>query len=139
MRKPILSRRVQNMQKIGLLANKRKCLLKIAPTKAEIIVKGILEKYNIPFHFQRIVYTPRMFYILDFTIQTKPRTIIEVDGGLHKDRATYDKRRERDILHTRAYKKYAFLRITNQQVFNGDVHDIIRRRFPKFYLSYPHD
>lgn len=124
------SKIVLNMERMDELACSRKKELKRRPTLAEEKFKEILRKYKIPFSFQKIVYTPNMFYIIDFRIAMKPRKIIEIDGSSH-DNPIKDKIREDCILKTRTYKKYKFVRITNEEVFNGKAVDILELIYPR--------
>lgn len=133
-----LTPRQWNMKKMEKIADKRKKNLRKYPTPAEIEFGRILKSYKIPYRFQKLVYTPHHFYILDFVITMKPRTILEIDGNSHYGRDLYDKEREEDILSTRTYRrsKWSFLRIRNEQVFNGEAEKMLRQRFSRFFRKH---
>lgn len=122
------------MQKIEVIASAYRSKLKKKPTLAEIEFIKILKTYKIPFGFQKIIYTPTNFFIIDFLIIMKPRRIIEIDGNYHLNNKDYDKERELKILKTR-YKKYKFLRITNDEVFNGKALEILQQTYKKKFKN----
>lgn len=126
-----------NSKQISNLACKYKKDLKRNSTPAEKHFKKILKKYNICFKFQGIIYTPKNFYLTDFLIFNKPKTIIEVDGNYHKDlkQVGYDNWRSREIKKTR-YKEFRIVRITNKEVFNGKAEQKIINLFPRQYRKY---
>lgn len=131
-----LSKRVKNMQRMGDLACERKAALKKRATKAEEVFMALLRKYNIPFRFQRIVYTENRFFILDFVSYAKPRTIFEIDGSVHDGREQEDRMRECLVLQTRVFSKFCFVRFTNEQVLNGDAEKALQERYPKIYRKW---
>ena len=118
---------------MGKIAAERKSKLKRNPTPAERAFREILKSYNLQAGFQKIVYTPKHFYILDFVFPMKPRTIIELDGSAHDGREWYDQARTEDILKTRTYKHYTVIRIKNEDVFNGNAEVILKARYPAFF------
>jgi len=118
---------------MGKIAAQRKSRLKHNPTPAEKTFKELLKSYGLPVGFQKIVYTPKHFYILDFVISMRPRTIIELDGSAHEGREWYDRMRTEEILKTRTYKHYTVIRIKNADVFNGEADNFLQARYPAFF------
>jgi len=129
--KSSLSKTVLNMQKIGCEAVERKLKLKKKPTRAEMAFREILKNLEIQFGFQKLVYLPYRYYIIDFVIGQNPKLIIEIDGDSHIGKEKEDKQRENNILTHRKYRKYKFLRFTNEQVFNGKAEKEICRIYNK--------
>ena len=128
-----LTPRQWNGKLMGKIAAERKSKLKHFPTRAERAFREILKSYDLQHGFQKIVYTPNHFYILDFVIQMKPRTIIELDGSAHDGREWYDRTRTEEILKTRTYKHFTVIRIQNDDVFNGKAAQIVMDRYPAFF------
>jgi very-short-patch-repair endonuclease len=126
-----ISKRVKNIQRMGKVPFERKSRLKKIPTAAELKFRELLKHYNIPHAFQKLVFTPDRYYILDFTSQMHPRTIFEIDGLVHDGREAEDREREQNVLKTRTYKRFSFVRIRNIQVFNGEAENVIRNRYPR--------
>jgi very-short-patch-repair endonuclease len=60
----------------------------------------------------------------------KPFKIIEIDGEYHLNNQEYDKMREAEISKTR-YRKYKFLRITNEEVFKGQALIILKSLYKR--------
>jgi very-short-patch-repair endonuclease len=118
---------------MGTVPFERKNRLKKIPTAAELKFRELLKHYNIPHSFQKLVFTANRYYILDFASPMIPRTIFEIDGSAHDGREYYDKEREINVLKTKTYKNYSFLRLRNEQVFNGEAENVIRRRYPRHY------
>jgi very-short-patch-repair endonuclease len=129
----MLSKRVKNMQRVGKIACERKRLMKLNPTKSEKILRDFLKEFKIPHNFQRIVFTNKMFYIIDFVINMKPRTIIEVDGYSHIGREEYDNKRIQEILGLSPFKRWQWqvVRIKNEDVLNGKAFEIIKNIYKK--------
>jgi len=123
------------MQRTDKVAVKRKNLLKRNPTKSETVFIAILKRYKIPYKFQAIIYAPFNFFIVDFLITMKPRKIIEIDGDYHLTNKPNDRKREQIISKTR-YRKYKFVRITNEQVFNEEAEKILREIYPRKARKY---
>ena len=119
------------MKRVGAVAFTRKKSLRKSATKSELLFMSILLKYSIPFHFQKIVYTPYNFFFLDFLVSMKPRTIFEIDGKIHLSQKTYDAYRDKLIKSTSTYRKYKIIRIKNEEVFSGEAERIIRKMYPK--------
>jgi very-short-patch-repair endonuclease len=127
-----LSKRQQNMERVGKTPFERRRAFRKSPTPAEKRFREILKSNFIEHSFQRVVFTATRFYILDFVVRIKPLTIIEIDGSVHEGREWEDRQREIDVLKTKTYggkKKFVFLRIKNEQVFNGEAENIIRSRW----------
>jgi len=129
-----LSKTQRNMQRVSKTACLYKSKLKRNPTKAEIIFRQILKEHQIPFSFQRIIYTPNKFFIVDFIIRMKPFKIIEIDGKYHQDNQEYDKMREAKISKTR-YRKYKFIRISNEEIFNGQALIILKSLYKRKFKN----
>jgi len=127
--KSALSKTVLNMQKIGCEAVERKLRLKKKPTRAEMAFREILKNLEIHFGFQKLAYLPHRYYILDFVIGQNPKLIVEIDGDSHINREKEDKQRENNILTHRKYRKYKFLRFTNEQVFNGEAEKVMCKKY----------
>lgn len=127
------SRRIKMVRKLGKIAFIRKLKMKQSPTKSEKILWDFLKKFNIPCNFQKIIFTPHGFYIIDFVIMMKPRTIIEVDGKSHIGREKYDKNRIKEILRLSPFKKHHWgvVRIKNEEVLNGKAFEIIKELYKK--------
>jgi very-short-patch-repair endonuclease len=126
-----LSKVVLNMKRVGDVALERKQNLKKSPTKAEILFRELTKHYQLGCSFQKLVFTKNRYYILDFVTYMHPRTIFEIDGSSHNGKQDYDRQRERDVLATRVYRNHSFMRITNEQVFNGEAEKLILSRFPR--------
>ncbi len=121
------------MQRMGKIACDRKRTMKRNPTKTEKIVRDFLKKFDIPHSFQKLIFTPTRFYIIDFVIQMKPMTIIEIDGESHIGREEYDKNRIEEILKLKPFKRWRWnvLRIKNEEVLNGNAFEIIKELYKK--------
>ena len=119
------------MQRVGKVAFKRKSFLKRNPTEAEKIIRQFLKEHGINHSFQKLVFTKNKYYIVDFIVQMKPRTIIEIDGATHNGKEKEDAKRIKDIVSLKPYKKYDWniLRIKNEDVFNGKAFDIIKELY----------
>lgn len=128
---PHLSKIQRNMQKIGRVALSRKYALRRRATSAEKEFMKVLLRYAIPFHFQKLVFTGYRYFILDFIVQMKPRTIIEIDGESHLGKEKEDKERESLVLKTKTYRKFGFARITNQEILSGKSEKFIRNLWRK--------
>lgn len=122
------------MKRVGELPYQRKRQLKKNPTASEIKLRKILTDLGLSPAFQKVVFTPKMFYILDFLVHIPPRTIIELDGSSHDGREEYDRQREVDVLATKTYKKkkWVFFRLKNEQVWNGEAERLLRERWATF-------
>jgi very-short-patch-repair endonuclease len=94
-----LSARQWNQNKMGAVASPRKISLKRNPTPAEKYLRQTLKGYDFPHAFQKLVFTPNRYYILDFVVSMKPRAIIELDGSAHDGREEYDAERTKNILN----------------------------------------
>lgn len=101
------------------------------PTKAELAFRELLKQYNIPHSFQKLVYTPTRFYILDFVVRMKPFTIFEIDGTSHQGKEGYDIHRTAQVISQRNYRKFSVVRITNEQVFNNEAVEILKQTYPR--------
>lgn len=125
------------MQRMEVVAVERKKYLIKNSTIAEKEFKVLLKKYGINFSFQSIIYTPKRYFIVDFIVRTKPRKgkIIEIDGSSHDLKKDYDLQREFLINRTR-WKNFQFIRIKNEQVFNGEAEEIVRKNFIKYANKY---
>jgi len=66
--------------------------LKGNATKAELRFKKILEELDIDYEFQKVIFYPKSFYIVDFYLP-KYNRVIEIDGEDHKKKKTKDKDR----------------------------------------------
>lgn len=105
----------------------RKKMLKRFPTPAEAAFKETLRGLKIPFGFQKVVFTSYRYFILDFVIPMKPRLIVEIDGGVHSVQQAHDSMRTGLILQTKRYREYRLMRLSNEQVFNGDAYRIMKQ------------
>jgi very-short-patch-repair endonuclease len=134
--KPRLSKRQKNQKRIGKIAESRRARLARTATRSELAFASILKKYQIPIKFQKIVFLPDMFYILDFFFGggNGKGIIFEIDGLTHN--AIYDQKRDRAILKLKNYRKCRIIRIKNYQVFNGEAEILVRQLFPKFIKKY---
>lgn len=121
------------------LAQLRVKKLKENPTRAELLFKDILDKYGIKYKFNGMVFNEKGCFFVDFKVSTKPKTFIEIDGGYHQNQVGYDKWRENIIRFnsSRGYKKYEFVRFTNEEVFNGTAENVVYNRFPKARVKPP--
>jgi len=121
------------MQRVGKIAYNRKFAMKKNPTRTERIMRDFLKRFKIPNSFQRVVFTDKRFYIIDFVINMKPRTIIEIDGKSHIGKEEYDKKRISEILGLRPFKKWKWkvVRIKNEDVLNGKAFEIIKEIYKK--------
>lgn len=133
----MVSKTVENMQRMERIAIERKKYLIKNITRAEKEFIVLLKKYQINFKFQSIIYTPKRYFIIDFLIRTKPKSgkIIEIDGSSHYFKKNYDLQRELLIKSTR-WKNFQFIRIKNEQVFNGEAEQIVRKNFIKYTNKY---
>lgn len=75
-------------------------------TKAEVIFKAKLKSLNIGYEFQKIVYTDKTFYILDFYIPSL-NLVIELDGKYHDTK----EQKIKDSKRTLELKKLGFTNI----------------------------
>ncbi len=84
----------------------RKDLIK-GQTEAEKKMKAVLKSLNIKYDFQKVFYTPKSFYIVDFYLNDF-NVVIEVDGGYHNavQQKELDKKRTEALknLHIRVYR-----------------------------------
>lgn len=121
------------MQRVGKIAYNRKFAMKKNPTRTEKIMRDFLKRFKIPNSFQKLVFTAKRFYIIDFVINMKPRTIIEIDGKSHIGKEEYDKNRIEEILGLRPFKKWKWkvVRIKNEDVLNGKAFEIIKEIYKK--------
>lgn len=126
-----LSPTVSNMQRMAPVAFERKGLLKTNPTPAEAKFRQLLLDLRISFQFQRLVFTERRYFILDFVTYTKPKIIFELDGSVHDGREAYDAERTRLIGLTESMRKWKVVRIKNEQVYNGQAVEILRGLYPR--------
>lgn len=124
-----MTKRQENQMRFGKLAAQRRYALRKNPTKAEVLFRSILKKYNIPHTFQKMIFAPRNFYILDFRIRTSKRrgVIIEIDGSVHDPE--YDKKRDSIILSQREYRSWRILRIKNEEVYSGGAEKTVLKVF----------
>ncbi len=78
-------------------------------TKWELKIKFLLDQLDIQYEFQKIIYTPKGCYIVDFFL-TKYHIIIECDGMFHYElyNLLKDGKRDRNI------KKYNNIRSINR-------------------------
>ncbi len=93
-------------------------------TPAEKHFKALLKSLKIEYEFQKILYTPTRFYILDFFIPSK-KIAYEIDGGYH----TTKKQKEFDKLRTEVVKNNGIkevYRFTNTDVLT-DTQNTINR------------
>ena len=86
-------------------------------TKAEKSLKDLLDEKSIVYQFQKIFYTEKSFYIVDFFFisKKKKRYVIEVDGSTHDSKEAKKKDAERDSWFRK--KGIKVFRFTNQEVF----------------------
>ena len=124
------------MERMGDIALTRKTLLKKNATPAEVAFKELLNKYKISYAFQKICYTNNRYYILDFVVGGKKRILFEIDGKIHGSQPIKDKLRENDILSTRTYKRFHFVRIKNEQVFSGEAEEVLSKLFVSKFNKY---
>jgi very-short-patch-repair endonuclease len=129
------TKRFLNAQKMSPIGTKYRKQLRKNPTRSETEFREILKKHEIHHQFQRLVYTPTRFFILDFVIKMKPFIIFEIDGNSHIGREAYDERRTVLVINQRNYRKYSFIRLTNEQVFNGEALEVLRNLYPRRFRS----
>lgn len=91
-------------------------------TEAELKFKAILKMMKVAYDFQKIIYIGKSFYIVDFYLPDY-NTIIEVDGGYHKE-ATQRKKDWSRTYTLRNMNKKVF-RINNEDVNN--VEELMER------------
>jgi very-short-patch-repair endonuclease len=88
-------------------------------TKHELILKEALEHENILFTFQKLYYSPKKCFILDFYLKTDSgRYAIEIDGASHDSESAkqYDAQRENWLLQKR---KTSVIRFKNEDIDNN--------------------
>ncbi len=101
-----------------------RCGLVKKATKHELILKETLEELGIAFDFQKVYYSDKKCFILDFYLKTKSgRYGIEIDGKSHNSKRAkkYDWERS-DWIGRR--RKTTIIRFKNEQVDN-DLNGII--------------
>jgi very-short-patch-repair endonuclease len=106
--------------------------LKRRITRAERMVKSILDEDGIIYTFQKPFYSHNCCYIVDFYFENKlgRKYIIELDGKTHnRHTKAYDKNRSFFLYHK---KECAVIRFRNEDVFN-DIDKII----DKIYSLHP--
>jgi len=103
-------------------------------TLAEMEFMKVLDFYGIKYKFNAMVFNEKGCFFVDFRVSIKPKTFFEIDGGYHNDRKEYDNWRENIILNksSSGYKKYEFIRFTNEEVFDGTAEKIVAKRFSRF-------
>lgn len=94
--------------------------LSVRATKSELIVKEFLEEQGVKFIFQKGFIKP-FHRIADFYLKSI-KTILEVDGGYHKDIEEKDRVKDSLWLKERGIKT---IRITNEQVYNNEYQGIL--------------
>jgi len=104
-------------------------------TWAEKKFIALLRKHKIPYRFQKLVYTPTTFYILDFLTLTNPPFILEIDGTSHIGKRVSDWERTMDILNLDEYKKHRLIRIKNEDVYNGKAEKTLKILLPKYFIK----
>ena len=94
------------------------------PTKCELVFKNKLERMDFKFLFQKgfIKKNKIGFYVCDFYLP-KFKLVIEIDGSSHRDRAKNDKKKDDYLTKVR---KFAVLRISNQEAFSLTDADILK-------------
>lgn len=128
---PQVTATVRNVQRMGQQAVQRKRELKARATKAEKLFMGLLKQLRINHQFQKLVFTAHRYFVLDFVLNSKPRLIIEIDGSSHENTKAYDDERTQLINSTSRYWKYTVIRITNEQVYNGEAIEILRSYYAR--------
>lgn len=86
-------------------------------TQSEKVFKALLKSLKIDYEFQKILYTPTKFFIVDFYIPNK-RVVFEIDGEYHDNK--YQKKRDTDrtsILKINYIKE--IYRFTNDDVLKN--------------------
>lgn len=96
-----------------LIAEEYKIDLILNKTKEEQMFCELLDRNNIKYEFQHIIYTYENFYIVDFFIPMCKK-IIEIDGGYH----ITDEQKKLDNIRTNELTRigYTIKRLTNNEV-----------------------
>lgn len=92
-------------------------------TKYEKIFFNLLSELGYQFEFQKIIYTKRSFYIVDFYINSSGM-IVELDGEGHKERMKQDAERTK-VLNELGYPRV--VRFWNKE--------ILKRKYCKAILK----
>ena len=91
---------------------------------AEQAIKKLLETAGLKFIYQKGFMTPApSFIIADFYLP-KQKTIIEVDGGSHADRAVLDARRDE---WCRVSRRFNVIRIRNDEALTLSASELLKR------------
>lgn len=92
-----------------ILLNKQTVAEKILHQRLLILLKG-----ECKIICQKVIYTPKSFYIADFFLN-RYRLVIEVDGGYHN---TEQQKKLDDVKekHFLIRKNYRFIRFTNEEI-----------------------
>lgn len=75
-------------------------------TKSESIFKAKLKALNVAYEFQKIIYTDKTFYILDFYLPSL-NLVIELDGKYHDTK----EQKIKDSKRTKELKKLGYINI----------------------------
>src|SRR5690242_799932 len=137
--KPRMSPAQRNVARHMPQATERKRALKRKPTKAELAFRKLLQDMRINHQFQKLVFTARRYFIMDFVIKmgpNQPHFIIEIDGEIHDRQRDYDALRTYLIQHTATYRSFTVMRLTNAQVFNGEALEFLKRHYPRSWHRY---
>ena len=95
-------------------------------TRSEAKMKVVLKELNVKYEFQKIFYTEKSFYIVDFYLP-EYNVAIEVDGGYHNDKEQKIKDNNRTLKLTEDIN-YVY-RIKNESVDNIEIAKSIVGRF----------
>ena len=95
-------------------------------THSEVRMKVILKELNVKYEFQKIFYTEKSFYIVDFYLPDY-NVAIEVDGGYHNDKEQKIKDNNRTLKLTEDINHV--YRIKNESVDNIEIAKGIVGRF----------
>jgi len=103
--------------KLEKIANEFRRTLISKQTESEKIFKAILKSINVPYEFQKIMYTDKTFYIVDFYIPQFNK-VIEIDGGYHETATQKKKDIDRSNILKSKINIENILRLTNRDVSN---------------------
>lgn len=95
-------------------------------TRSEARMKVALKELNVKYEFQKIFYTEKSFYIVDFYLP-EYNVVIEVDGGYHNDKEQKVKDNNRTLKLTEDINHV--YRIKNESVDNIEIAKGIVGRF----------
>lgn len=95
-------------------------------TRSEARMKVVLKELNVKYEFQKIFYTEKSFYIVDFYLP-EYNVVIEVDGGYHNDKEQKVKDNNRTLKLTEDINHV--YRIKNESVDNIEIAKGIVGRF----------